>query len=346
MGSLLQGYVEQSNVSIVDEFVNLIQAQRGYEANSKVVNAADNMYQQVNQSAADDAPCSSWHWRHAWRWAQVPIRFWPATWLPAYPEMAALDPATPVGHAPEPGVSRDFPRVRSAYAGGTFRASGGTRSGILRGAAGGASRPGSMIGSDEEHAAAGPHRDPGYSRQPAPPGELEFPRQGLRAGALRNGALWTGSVRYAGNRRFLIWARVKVTAGVRRVVAMADLKPGQPIDPARSWSKRATNSRRPAILRSLWTRWPGSGRDWRFVPAPRSALDQLVDAKDVARGERVRVEVVEGAARLEFEGIAEGSGSAGETIPVRNPDTNRRFRARVEGKGRVSVGGTTVKVTS
>ncbi len=49
MGSLLQGYVEQSNVSIVEEFVNLIQAQRGYEANSKVVTAADNMYQQVNQ---------------------------------------------------------------------------------------------------------------------------------------------------------------------------------------------------------------------------------------------------------------------------------------------------------
>src|SRR5271157_731395 len=49
MGSLLQGYYEQSNVSIVDEFINLIQAQRGYEANSKVVTAADNMYQQVNQ---------------------------------------------------------------------------------------------------------------------------------------------------------------------------------------------------------------------------------------------------------------------------------------------------------
>src|ERR1035438_2904038 len=37
MGSLLQGYTEQSNVSIVDEFINLIQAQRSYEANSKVV---------------------------------------------------------------------------------------------------------------------------------------------------------------------------------------------------------------------------------------------------------------------------------------------------------------------
>jgi flagellar basal-body rod protein FlgG len=48
MGGLLQGYVEQSNVSVVEEFIGLIVAQRGYEANSKVVQAADTMYQQAN----------------------------------------------------------------------------------------------------------------------------------------------------------------------------------------------------------------------------------------------------------------------------------------------------------
>ena len=48
LGTLLQGYTEQSNVSVVDEFINMIQTQRGYEANSKVVTAADNMYQEVN----------------------------------------------------------------------------------------------------------------------------------------------------------------------------------------------------------------------------------------------------------------------------------------------------------
>src|SRR5437879_5545732 len=47
-GSIMQGYVEQSNVSVVEEFINLIVAQRGYEANSKVVQAADQMYQQIN----------------------------------------------------------------------------------------------------------------------------------------------------------------------------------------------------------------------------------------------------------------------------------------------------------
>jgi len=48
LGSLMQGYTEQSNVSIVEEFISLIVAQRAYEANSKVVKAADDMYQQVN----------------------------------------------------------------------------------------------------------------------------------------------------------------------------------------------------------------------------------------------------------------------------------------------------------
>ena len=49
LGTLMQGYSEQSNVDVVEEFVNLIQSQRAYEANSRVVKAADEMYQQVNQ---------------------------------------------------------------------------------------------------------------------------------------------------------------------------------------------------------------------------------------------------------------------------------------------------------
>jgi flagellar basal-body rod protein FlgG len=47
-GTLLQKNLEGSNVSVVDEFINLIVAQRAYEANSKVVKASDDMYQQAN----------------------------------------------------------------------------------------------------------------------------------------------------------------------------------------------------------------------------------------------------------------------------------------------------------
>jgi flagellar basal-body rod protein FlgG len=48
LGTLMQGYVEGSNVNVVEEFINMIVSQRAYEANSKVVKAADEMYQQVN----------------------------------------------------------------------------------------------------------------------------------------------------------------------------------------------------------------------------------------------------------------------------------------------------------
>lgn len=48
LGTLQQGYVESSNVSVVEEFINMITSQRAYEANTKVVKAADEMYQQVN----------------------------------------------------------------------------------------------------------------------------------------------------------------------------------------------------------------------------------------------------------------------------------------------------------
>ena len=51
LGTLMQGYSEQSNVDVVEEFVSLIQSQRAYEANSRVVKAADEMYQQINQIA-------------------------------------------------------------------------------------------------------------------------------------------------------------------------------------------------------------------------------------------------------------------------------------------------------
>ena len=47
-GTLNQGYLELSNVNVVEEMVNLIQAQRAYEVNSKAVQAADEMMQQSN----------------------------------------------------------------------------------------------------------------------------------------------------------------------------------------------------------------------------------------------------------------------------------------------------------
>ena len=44
-----QGFLETSNVNVVEELVTMIQTQRAYEMNSKVITTADEMLQAANQ---------------------------------------------------------------------------------------------------------------------------------------------------------------------------------------------------------------------------------------------------------------------------------------------------------
>lgn len=46
--TIVQGYLESSNVQVVDEMVNMIVAQRAYEMNSKAITTSDEMLQQAN----------------------------------------------------------------------------------------------------------------------------------------------------------------------------------------------------------------------------------------------------------------------------------------------------------
>ncbi len=48
-GLLNQGYVETSNVNVVEELVNMIQTQRAYEINSKAISTSDQMLQRLTQ---------------------------------------------------------------------------------------------------------------------------------------------------------------------------------------------------------------------------------------------------------------------------------------------------------
>jgi len=49
VGVLMQGYVETSNVNVVEEMVNMIQTQRAYEINSKAITTSDQMLQKISQ---------------------------------------------------------------------------------------------------------------------------------------------------------------------------------------------------------------------------------------------------------------------------------------------------------
>jgi flagellar basal-body rod protein FlgG len=49
LGQLLQGYVEGSNVNVVEELVSMIATQRAYELNSKAIQTTDQMLQRLGQ---------------------------------------------------------------------------------------------------------------------------------------------------------------------------------------------------------------------------------------------------------------------------------------------------------
>jgi flagellar basal-body rod protein FlgG len=49
LGTVQQGYIETSNVNVVEELVNMIQTQRAYEINSKAVQTSDQMLQRLSQ---------------------------------------------------------------------------------------------------------------------------------------------------------------------------------------------------------------------------------------------------------------------------------------------------------
>ena len=48
LGTLAQGYLEMSNVDVVEEMVNMIAGQRAYEISAKSIKAADEMMQMAN----------------------------------------------------------------------------------------------------------------------------------------------------------------------------------------------------------------------------------------------------------------------------------------------------------
>ncbi|HEX3746432.1 MAG TPA: flagellar basal body P-ring formation chaperone FlgA [Bryobacteraceae bacterium] len=181
-----------------------------------------------------------------------------------------------------------------------------------------------------------------YGRQPVPVGEMEFQSSGLHPGT--SGALWMGCIRYAGTHRFPVWARVKVLVPVTSVTAAVDLEPGRAIgaDEIRVETRREFPAAEPMLSSSneVVGKWPRSAI--HAGAAIRPAM--IENPKLVARGDTVTVDVFEGAAHLELDGVAEESGALGQTIPVLNPDSHKQFSARVAGKGRVAVGSPAAKV--
>ena len=254
----------------------------------------------------------------------------------ALPVFAAAPPETPVGLAPNPGVRRDFrlPELQRLAARLDLASAPDAEVCVERPVL--SPDPARWLAAMREQLPGARIEILDYSRAPAPEGEIEFPLSGLRRGP--GPSLWTGRVRYAPGRSLPLWAKVDAKIQAQRVVAKRDLPAGRTVEAA-DWSVE-TREEAPTEGGFVSSLEDVSGRILsRAVKAGAALRNDMVKIPTaIAKGETVRVQVWNGGARLELEAQAQAAGGAGQMIPVVNPASKKRFLARVEGRGRVSVG--------
>lgn len=177
-------------------------------------------------------------------------------------------------------------------------------------------------------------------RHPAPHGEIVFPPGGLvstPAVDKKGGALWRGYIQYAPNRRFVIWARVRIAVAENRIIANRPLREGEIIRAEdlriEDQTEFSFHNRAAVRIEDVAGQTPR-----RPIRAGDAILRSLLEApKDINKGDSVEVTVVEKNLRFRSEGLAETAGRRGEMIRVRNVTSGKTFHAKVEASGRVTV---------
>jgi len=173
-------------------------------------------------------------------------------------------------------------------------------------------------------------------RAEAPPGEVVFPLSGLSAYS-ENPVIWKGYVRYSETRRFETWARVRVRVTETHLKAQGPIHIGERLS-AGHWRLESYSGpplREPILSDGAQLTNLVARRD--FVDGAPLLAIFFETPKAVERGDAVTVVAGVGAAQIEAPGEALGSGVCGEVILIRNPRSNRTFKARITSADRVEV---------
>jgi flagella basal body P-ring formation protein FlgA len=179
-----------------------------------------------------------------------------------------------------------------------------------------------------------------FSNQPVPPGHLEFSRGGLNRpppDAPDTPVVWRGRWVYDGDRTLAVWAKVKITVQRTAVVAAERIPAGSTI--RLEQLKVSQTVQFPFSDSPLDSPMQVTDRTARqSIPeGQRIVRAFLAEPKLVLQGERVHVRVVDGLATLSLDAIAQSTGSKGDTVLMRNPESGKSFRGVVEDKGTVIV---------
>jgi len=171
-----------------------------------------------------------------------------------------------------------------------------------------------------------------FSRFPAPVGDLAFPRSGLALSPSKTPLLWKGYVIYGGGQHYPMWARVRVHARLRRVVAADNLVTGKPVrgDQVRIEPLEGV----PDALAPAQSLDQVVGKSL-LRPVRRGStvsLDDISSSIAVHRGDTVDVDLRTPLLHLRFEAAAEMDGRLGDRIRLRNLRSKNTFVGEVSGR--------------
>ncbi|HZU27427.1 MAG TPA: flagellar basal body P-ring formation chaperone FlgA [Bryobacteraceae bacterium] len=259
---------------------------------------------------------------------------------PSVPEFAKLPPDVPLGYAPTPGQQKIFSaaELRRMAKNSGLEIAGSPDDLCFEWKM----RP---VMKDEMLAAMRRALHPRQveieivemSRFPAPEGEIVFNDPPVSGAASTAPLLWRGSITYAANRRYSVWARVLLKVSGPRLIAVEPLRSGQEIQAAQvrveQWSGPLSR------LDELTAPEDVAGQAVKFAIPAGAVLRRgmLTRPAEVQQGDIVRVRVTGLGASIAAEAIAQETGVRGAFISVKNETSGRKFRARVDGKDLVTV---------
>ncbi len=171
------------------------------------------------------------------------------------------------------------------------------------------------------------------SNADAPAGEVVFPLDGLTAYS-ENPVIWKGYVVYAGNRHFDTWASVRVRVKETHLEANGAIHAGDRLTRTR-WREETYVG--PPLRTPILSGLTAEGMVARHDLADGAPLLAAFfeTPKAVERGDMVTVVSDAGGARIEAIGEALEGGRCGDVIRVRNPRSQKTFRARIASAGQV-----------
>jgi flagella basal body P-ring formation protein FlgA len=173
-----------------------------------------------------------------------------------------------------------------------------------------------------------------------PVGRLEFSLSGASLPPIDHPempVLWRGRLIDSDEHSYPVWVRARITANITVVRAAVNLRPSQIL--SREELEEANISSSPLRFRRDDTLTAYEGASTNVSVARGTILrGELVHRpSDVERGSLVKVEVVNGGAKLVLTARAETAGNKGDVITLTNPTGAARFRASVTGPARAEI---------